>query len=111
MSGGGPGSGPMPRGYAPPLQVVGFIGTHRGDAERGPEVRMRADEARLRLLTDGELVYVYGPRRHELATVRVDDEVPRGGVVLRDVAGVAVSEIVRVVKVDTERRSPPGHFA
>jgi hypothetical protein len=104
------GFGGMPRGYAPPLQVIGYVGTHKGDAERGPEVRMRGDEARLRVLMDGELVYVYGPRRHELATLRVDDEVPRGGVVLRDVGGVAVSEIVRVVKVDTERR-PPGNLA
>jgi len=99
------------RGYSPPLQVVGFIGTRKGDAERGPEIRMRDDEARLRLLTDGELVYVYGPRRHELATLRVDDEVPRGGVVVRDMSGLVVSEIVRVVKLDLDRRSPPGHFA
>lgn len=109
MSGGG--AGLLGRGYSPPLQVMEFIGTRRGDPERGPEIRMREDEARLRLLVDGELVSVYGPRRHELATLRVDDRVPRGGVVVRDMSGLAVSEIVRVVKVDLDRRSPPGHFA
>ena len=33
-------------------------------------VRMNPDDARSRLLNDGELAWVYGPRRHELATVR-----------------------------------------
>jgi hypothetical protein len=101
----------MRAGYNPPLQVVGYVGTRSGDPERGPQISMNGDEARLRLLLDGELVYVYGPRRHELATLRVDDEIPRGGVVLRDVLGVTVTEIVRVLKVDTDRRPPRGHFA
>ncbi|HKS07129.1 MAG TPA: hypothetical protein VJR92_12535 [Gemmatimonadaceae bacterium] len=87
----------------PPLQVIGFVGTKRGDADRGPAVRLRKDEAATRLIDDGELVWVYGPRRHELAVVRYDDEIPRGGVVVRDIAGLAVSEIVRLVKVDTDR--------
>jgi len=68
-------------------------------------VRIRGDEAAYRLLQDGELVWVYGPRRHELATLIVDDTVPRGGVVLRDIAGVTVTEIVRLVKLDTD--TPP----
>ena len=89
-------------GYSPPLQVVGFIATRTSDAERGPLVRMRRDEAAKRLLDDGELAWVYGPRRQELATVRIDDDIPRGGVVVRDVLGVAPSEIVRVVKVDLD---------
>ena len=93
----------MTSSFNPPLQVVGFIGTHVGDADRGPQVRLRRDEASLRLLVDGELVWVYGPRRHDLATVAVDDNVPRGGVVLRDVVGVTVSEIVRLVKPDLDR--------
>jgi anaerobic selenocysteine-containing dehydrogenase len=88
--------------YSPPLQVVGFIATRRGDAERGPEVRMRADEAAIRVLQDGELVRVIGPRRHEIATLRVDDALPRGAVVIRDVAGVAPSEVVRVRKLETD---------
>ena len=97
------------RGFSPPLQVVGFLATRRGDPERGPEARLNAREASIRLLIDGELVYIYGPRRHELAVLRVDDDVPRGGIVVRDVAGVAPSEIVRVRKVDDDRPPlPPG---
>ena len=92
----------MSEGYSPPLQVMGFIATRRGDAERGPLVRMRRDDAAKRLLNDGEVAWVYGPRRQELATVVIDDEVPRGGVVVRDIAGIAPSEIVRVVKVDLD---------
>lgn len=92
----------MSSGYSPPLQVMGFIATRRGDAERGPLVRMRSDDAAKRLLTDGEVAWVYGPRRQELATVVLDDAVPRGGVVVRDIAGIAPSEIVRVVKVDLD---------
>ena len=89
--------------YNPPLQVVGFIGTRLSDAERGPLVKLNADEARLRLVSDGELVWVYGPRRHDLAPVSVDDTIPRGGVVVRDIAGLAPTEIVRLVKVDGDR--------
>ena len=88
--------------YSPPLQVIAFVATRVGDSERGPMVRLRGDEAAKRLLTDGEVAWVYGPRRHELATVVIDDEVPRGNVVVRDIAGVAPSEIVRVVKVDLD---------
>ena len=87
----------------PPLQVVGFVGTKRGDPDRGPAIRLRADEARKRLVENGELVWVYGPRRHELAQAIYDDEVPKGSVVARDIAGIAVTEIVRLVKVDTDR--------
>ena len=92
----------MTSGYSPPLQVMGFIATRKGDPERGPLVRMRSDDAAKRLLTDGEVAWVYGPRRQELATVVLDDTVPRGGVVVRDIAGIAPSEIVRVVKVDLD---------
>jgi hypothetical protein len=88
--------------YSPPLQVVSFVASRRGDSERGPEVRMRADEAALRLLQDGELVRIVGPRRQEVATLRVDDALPRGAVVIRDVAGVAPSEVVRVRKIETD---------
>jgi hypothetical protein len=41
----------------------------------------------------------------------VDESVPRGGVVLRDVVGVAVSEIVRVGKVNTDRPRIDRFFA
>ena len=87
----------------PPLQVVGFIGTKRSDPERGPAVRIRPDEAERRLIDNGELVWVYGPRRHELAVAIHDASVPKGGVIARDIAGLVVTEIVRLVKVDTDR--------
>ncbi|MHB8839093.1 MAG: molybdopterin dinucleotide binding domain-containing protein [Gemmatimonadaceae bacterium] len=93
----------MAAGYNPPLQVVGFISTRRGDAERGPAVKVRADDAKLRGVNDGELVWIYGPRRHDLATVIVDDTLPRGGVIVRDVAGLAPTEIVRLVRPNAER--------
>lgn len=87
-----------------PLQVVGFIATKRSDPERGPLVRVRPDDATRRLIEDGELIWVYGPRRHELATAVYDDSLPKGGVVVRDIAGLAVTEIVRLVKMDVEHR-------
>ena len=87
-----------------PLQVVGFIGTRQSDAERGPLLRIRPDDARSRSIDDGELVWVYGPRRHELAPVVYDESLPRGGVVVRDLAGIAVTEIVRLVKMDIDNR-------
>ena len=80
--------------YNPPLQVVGFIGTRLGDPDRGPQVRLRGDEAALRMLSPGEMALIQGPRRQELATVIIDDAVPKGGVVVRDIAGLTVSEIV-----------------
>ena len=74
-------------------------------------VFMHPENARERLLIDGELAWVYGPRRHELATVRVDEAVPLGDVVLRDVAGASPSEIVRVIKPDLDSRSRRGALA
>lgn len=88
----------------PPLLVVGFVGTRRGDPDRGPLVRIRPDDAAPRLIADGDLVWVYGPRRHELAPVVLDATLPRGGVVLRDIAGIAISEIVRLVTRDVAQR-------
>lgn len=93
----------MADGYNPPLQVVGFIATRRGDAERGPAVRVRPDDAKLRGVSDGELAWIYGPRRHDLATVIVDDTLPRGGVIVRDVAGLAPTEVIRLVRTDADR--------
>jgi hypothetical protein len=91
--------------YNPPLQVVGFLGTRRGDPDRGPQVRLRGDEAALRMLQNGEMAWIQGPRRQELAAVVIDDAVPKGGVVVRDVAGLAVSEIITIRKPDLD--SPP----
>lgn len=81
-----------------------FIATRKGDPERGPLVIMNDRDARSRLLVEGELAWVYGPRRGELATVRIDPETREGDVVLRDIIGVAPSEIVRVVKPDLDTR-------
>jgi anaerobic selenocysteine-containing dehydrogenase len=89
--------------HNPPLQVIAFVATRMTDSERGPMVRLNAEEASVRDVRDGELVWVYGPRRHDLAPVKVDDEVPRGGIVVRDLAGLAPTEIVRLVKVDADR--------
>jgi hypothetical protein len=97
--------------YNPPLQVIRFIATRKGDAERGPQVSLQPWEAHLRGIRDGETVWVYGPRRHDLAAVHIDDSLPRGAVVARDIAGLAVSEVVRLVRLTAERTiistSPP----
>ncbi|MFP5354268.1 MAG: molybdopterin dinucleotide binding domain-containing protein [Gemmatimonadota bacterium] len=87
----------------PPLQVVGYWATRRGDPERGPLVRMRADDAARRLINEGDLVWVHGPRRNEMATVALDDTLPKGGIAVRDIAGLAVSEVVRVERPDRRR--------
>ena len=86
--------------FRPWLLVTDYIATRSGDADRGPMVRLHPTEARKRLLEDGELVWVYGPRRHELAVLVVDDAVSPGNVVARDILGVAPAEKVRVVKHD-----------
>jgi anaerobic selenocysteine-containing dehydrogenase len=87
-----------------PLRVASLIATRNGDVERGPMVMMNPADATGRLLNDGELAWVYGPRRHELATVRIDPDARVGDVVLRDIVGAAPSEIVRVVKPDLDTR-------
>ena len=89
-------------GFSPALLVVGFVATRAGDAERGPQVRLRPEDALIRLVTDGELVRVVSDRRSELAVLVVDDTVTRGGVVLRDVVGASLSEVVRVLKADND---------
>lgn len=94
-----------------PLRVIGLLSTRAGDDERGPQVRMNADDARQRLLVDGELAWVYGPRRHELAEVHIDGGMTRGDVAVRDVICAAPSDLVRVVKPDLdERRGRPGEM-
>jgi anaerobic selenocysteine-containing dehydrogenase len=89
--------------YNPPLQVVQFIGTRKGDADRGPQVQMNAAEAALRMVQNGELVWVNGPRRNEVAELVINDAVPRGGVVARDIVGLSVTDIVRITKTDVDR--------
>jgi hypothetical protein len=61
---------------ARPLRVAQFIATRVRDAERGPQIRMNANEASVRMLVDGELVVIEGPRRQQLATLVVDDALP-----------------------------------
>jgi hypothetical protein len=89
--------------YNPPLQIVQFIGTRKGEAERGPQVQVNSQEAALRMVQHGELVWVNGPRRNEVAELRINDDVPRGGVVARDIVGLSVTDIVRITKIDTDR--------
>lgn len=86
------------------LRVSELIATRSGDAHRGPAVFLNPADARSRLLNDGELAWVYGPRRHELATVVLDDKVAVGDVVLRDLFGSSPSELVRVIKPDLDTR-------
>jgi hypothetical protein len=45
---------------ARPLRVAQFIATRVRDAERGPQIRMNANEASVRMLVDGELVVIEG---------------------------------------------------
>jgi len=94
----------MKLGYQPPLQVSKYTGTKKGDPDRGPMIRMRPEDARLRLLEDGELAWVYGPRRHELAVLVYDEAVPPDCVFARDIAGISVSEMVRIVKPSMDNR-------
>ena len=94
-----------------PLRVAHLMSSKKGDERRGPAIWLHPDDARERLLTDGELAWIYGPRRHELAEVHVDPGMRRGEVFLRDVLGAAPSEIVRVIKPDLDRRDQQGMFA
>ena len=87
-----------------PLRVSELIATRTGDDDRGPAIYINPSDARSRLLNEGELAWVYGPRRHELATVILDDEVRVGDVVLRDLVGSSPSELVRVIKPDLDTR-------
>ena len=95
------------RGRNRPLRVSRFIATRAGDPERGPMVVLNPADAADRLLNEGELAWVYGPRRQELAEVRLDATLKPGDVIVRDIAGVAPSEIIRVIKPDLDRRPKP----
>ena len=96
--------------FDPELKVTEYVSTHKGDSERGPMVRLNSKEARVRLIEDGELVWVRGPRRNELAVLKVDDSLAAGHAGLRDVAGVAVSESITVSKPDTDTPVGKRHF-
>ena len=92
--------------YRPQLLVHEYVATKRGDPERGPMARLRSSEARIRLIQDGELVWVEGPRRKEIAVLVIDESIPEGRVALRDIAGVTLAEHVVIVKPDLD--TPPG---
>ena len=87
-----------------PLRVAELIATRSGERERWPAVYLNVVDAQSRLLDEGELAWVYGPRRQELATVILDERVKPGDVWLRDVVGASPSEVVRVVKPDLDTR-------
>jgi anaerobic selenocysteine-containing dehydrogenase len=93
------------------MRVAQFVATRISDAERGPQVRINAEEAQKRMLVDGELVIIEGPRRQQLATLQIDDSLPRGDVAVRDVAGVAPSEIVYIIKPDLDAPPEIGRLA
>lgn len=94
-----------------PLRVASFHATRVSDPDRGPQVRVNANEAQQRMLQDGELVVLEGPRRQQLATLVIDDTLPRGDVAVRDVAGVAPSEIVYLIKPDLDAPPEFGRYA
>lgn len=106
-------SSPPPRlstdfdGYQPELRVIAHVATRMDEPDRGPQVRMASADARLRMLTAGELAWIRGPRGQQLAEVVVDDEIPEHGCVVRDIPSVSVGDAVRVVKpdLDTPRSS------
>lgn len=91
--------------FKPHLLVVEYVSTRKGDPERGPLVRLRQSEARIRLVEDGELVWVEGPRRKQIAELVIDESIPPGRVALRDVPGVSLAEEVTVTKPDLD--TPP----
>ena len=96
--------------FRPLLAVIEYSSTRKGDTERGPMVRMCGSEARFRLVQDGELVWVAGPRRQELAVLIIDDSIPIRHVALRDIAGVTITEEVTVSKPDTDTPLSGRHF-
>jgi anaerobic selenocysteine-containing dehydrogenase len=93
------------------LRVAKLVATRAGDAARGPQVTLNPADAASRLLNEGELAWVYGPRRQELAEVRLDQSITVGEVVLRDVVGASPSETVQVIKPDLDRPRKPASLA
>lgn len=82
-----------------------YVATRMDEPERGPQIRLNPADARVRLLVDGELAWVVGPRGQQLAAVVVDEGVREHECVLRDVPGVTLAEAVRVTKPDLD--APP----
>lgn len=82
--------------------MLEYVATKKGDAVRGPMIRLSPTDARIRLLVAGELAWVQGPRRNELAVVEINEKIPDGSLVARDIAGITVSERVVVTKPDLD---------
>jgi anaerobic selenocysteine-containing dehydrogenase len=99
------------RAFNRPLRVARLIATKKSDAERGPQVTLNPTDASMRLLNEGELAWVYGPRRQELAEVKLSADVKLGECVIRDLVGSSPSETVRVIKPDLDRTRKPGTLA
>lgn len=97
-------------GYQPELRVIEHVATRKDEPERGPQVRMCAVDARIRMLVDGELAWVRGPRGQQVAALVIDDEVPEHACILRDIASVSVGDAVRVVKPDLDTPRSSGIF-
>ena len=99
------GSRPRPvfeSAFQPELRVVEYVATRKGEAERGPQVRLAAVDARFRVLSEGELAWVRGVRGRYLAEVAIDDRFEQHTCGLRDVPGILAAESVRVVKPDLD---------
>ena len=101
----------MIEAFNPPLRVLELIAPRVTEPARTTMIWMNAADARMRSLTDGELVWVYGPRRHELAGLEVDDTIPRGHCILRNVAGASPSEVVTVRKVEDDSATDRSQYA
>ncbi|MEO7218845.1 MAG: hypothetical protein ABI026_11680 [Gemmatimonadaceae bacterium] len=98
----GKSSPPSLDGFQPELRVIEYIATRKDETARGPQVRLSGVAARFRLLSEGELAWVRGARRQQLAEVVIDDTIPQHACILRDVPGVLAAESVTVVKPDLD---------
>lgn len=86
----------------PELLITQYIATKKGEPDRGPKIWLNPEEAKFRMLSDGELVWVKGPRGQQLATLQVHTQVKKYTCIVRDLAGVSVSENVKVYKPDLD---------
>jgi anaerobic selenocysteine-containing dehydrogenase len=93
---------PQLSSFEPELRVVKYVATRKGDRERGPQIRLSPADAKLRLLLDGEVVWVHGPRGAQVAPLVIDANVAEHTCALRDIAGIDLSEAVRVSKPDLD---------
>jgi anaerobic selenocysteine-containing dehydrogenase len=98
---------PQLSNFEPELRVVEYVATRKGERERGPQIRLHPADAKLRLLLDGELVWVRGPRGAQVAPLVIDASIAEHSCALRDIAGVDLAEAVRVSKpdLDTPKRT------